>query len=420
MTRTSVLLLILLLSGIAIGQQSDYSLLQWFETRSTAIKSAMDSASTPQALDAIKTQIDALALDFQGKKDFLDKALAPDTFEGRISALRKQYDIAYARTSTIQTQGVKIVELETTIALVNSRLDTLSAERTQLFADLQDAKKSVASLRESVKRLNANLQANDKLLFSLVDSIFLPYDRNMQQASDIEKEHIAGNLQQANVMTRVYAVASDNVRFLQSTQLQPKDYGSLLDQYQAFRSRWNGLGDKMKDVANAAARKAATTPADKKAGKKGIPPPSQETPEQVDSVLTAWNLTLMRDYWASVEREFTSKGITINHFTDGPSFSAAVNALVTSYKDGSADVNAFVDGVWRERIDKEWRESLMKEGVLGRAEYASLDKSVSELGQKTIDFKLILYIVGIIIIAGAAWWVLSRKSKSQAPPAPTA
>ncbi len=413
----SLVLFLVVLTGLVVAQESDYSTLQWFEKRSAAIKAAMDSSNTPQGLDAIKTQIDALALDFQPKKDFLDKALAPETFDGRIAALRQQYDIAYGRTSTIQTQGVKIVELETTIAVINSRLDTLSTERAQLFSDLQESKKNVASLREAVKRLTANLQANDKLIFSLIDSIFLPYDRNMSQASDIEKERIEGHLQQSNVMARVYAVASDNVRFLQTTQLQPKDYASLVDQFQAFRSRWNGLSGKLKDVATAAERRAAiSTPEKKGSTKQGLPALAQGMPTQVDSMMSAWDTTLMRDYWSSIEKEFTAKQIPINHFTDGPSFSASVNALVASYKDGNGDVSTFVDGVWRERIDKEWRESLMKDGVLGRTEYATLDKTVSELGQKTIDFKLILYILGIIVIAIGAWWVLSRKPKTPVPP----
>ncbi len=417
MKQLTVLLLCAFLMGQLFAQESDYTLLQSFQQRSAALRTAMDSASTPQALDAIKTQIDALGLDFQAKKDFLDKALAPETFDGTIASLRKQFDIAYARTSEIQTQGVRIVELETTIEMINSRLDTLSRERAQLFTDLQEAKKNISSLRETVRRLTVNLQANDRLIFSLVDSIFLPYDRNMSQASDIEKEKLAGTLQQSNVLARISAVANDNLRFLETTQFQPKDYTGLVDQYQSFNSRWTGLSEKLKEVAAASERVAAAGSAEKKGtGKQGTALLSQSSTVQVDSALSAWKSKLMKDYWSALEREFTEKGININHFTDGPSFAASVNAVVASYKQGNADVNAFVDDVWRERIDKEWRESLVKDGVLGRTEYAALDKSVSELVQKTIDFKFVLYILGIIVIAFAIWWVVSHRTKPQPPP----
>ncbi|MGA9118150.1 MAG: hypothetical protein WB699_02190, partial [Bacteroidota bacterium] len=308
MMRTSVVAFLILFTCMAFAQESDYDVLQSFEKRSTALQAAMDSATTPQALDALKTQIDALALDFQANRDFLDKALTPDTFEGRIAALRQQYTIAYERTSTIQTQGVRIVELETTIALINSRIDTLTGERNQLFSDLQEEKRNVTSLRETVKRLTANLQANDRLLFSLVDSIFLPYDRNMQGTTDVEKERIAGSVQQANIMTRVYGVAVDNVRFLTNTQLQPKDYASLLDQYQAFRARWSGLSEKMKDVVAATARVESGKKSSKKSA---VVLPQEGSYVQVDSVMNVWNEKLMHDFWISIEREFTSKGINI-------------------------------------------------------------------------------------------------------------
>lgn len=415
MKRPTILLLCMFLTAFVYAQESDYTVLQSFQQRAAALRTAMDSASTPQTMDAIKPQIDALALDFQAKKEFLDKALAPDTFDGTIASLRKQFDVAYARTSEIQTQGVRILELETTIQAINSKLDTLSQERTQLFADLQEAKKNVSALRETVRRLTANLQANDRLIFSMVDSIFLPYDKNMSQASDIEKERLAGTLQQSNVLARISAVANDNLRFLETTQFQPKDYASLVDQYQAFQARWNGLSERLREVAAASERRAAAA-TEKKGGKSPASTLSATASTQVDSALSLWKAKLMQDYWSGLEREFTDKGITINHFTDGPSFAASVNALVASYKQRGGDVDTFVDDVWRERVDKEWRESLVKDGVLGRVEYAALDKSVSELVQKTIDFKLILYALGIIVIAVAIWWVVTRKTKTQPPP----
>ena len=424
MTRTLLLALFLLLvTALAPAQQSDYDVQQSFEQRYLSLRHTVDSASTTGELDRLKGQIDALAVEFQDHKEFLDKALYPDTFDGRIEALRQLFNRSYTRTTTIQTQVTRITELETALSGLTGHLDTLSAERTKLFADLQTANRTLASLRETVKRLNANLQAHDRLLFSLIDSIFLPYDRNLRQASDIEKENIAGELQQANVLTRVHDVAADNVRFLQATQLQPKDYGSLIDQYQQFRSRWTGFSDKMHDVVAATGRITAGEP---RAGRGKKAPADQEARDlassaplkvtQVDSVIHLWNGLLMTDFWLGLEKEFTGKGISIEHFTDGPSFSSSIRGLVAGYKGSGADPDPFVNEVWRERVDNEWRDALTRDSVLGKAEYASLDQAVSELGKKTVDLKLILYIAGILIIAAAVWWMLSRRGKKTAPP----
>ena len=59
----------------------------------------------------------------------------------------------------------------------------------------------------------------------------------------------------ANVLTRVYTTASDNLRFVETTQLQPKDYSAMLDHYRLFNTRWLGLNDKLRDVVAHSAQK---------------------------------------------------------------------------------------------------------------------------------------------------------------------
>jgi hypothetical protein len=412
---SAVVTLLLLVVALGVAQESDYKMQKDFEKRSEAIKARIDAASTTGELDSLRSVIDALGLDFQKNKAFLDKALYPSSFDGSIDEMRQALHVAYDRTTTIQTQGFRIAQLESTVVVLGVRIDTLSGERTRLFSDLQEANKNVTNLRETVRRLNANLQANDRLVFSLIDSIFLPYDRDMKQTSDIEKEHLAGNLQRANVLSRVYDVASDNVRFLTATQLQPKDYASLVEQQQQFHSRWTGLSDKMRDVAAAAERQAAKTPEPKRGEPQSnarlMAATASLRSQQVDSVLNLWHATLASGLWASLEKEFTSKQVPIEHFTDGPSFSAAVKSLVARYKEAGADPTIFVDQVWKERIDKEWRDALTKESVLGKAEYASLDRTVSELHQKQFSLKLVLYILGIVLVALVAWWLISRRQK---------
>ena len=110
-------------------------------------------------------------------------------------------------------------------------------------------------------------------------------------------------------------------------------------------------------------------------------------------------------------KEFTSRDVAVNHFVDASSFDASMRAFIASAKEGKQDPSVFVDQIWKERIDKEWREALTRETLLGKTGYASLDKAVSELSQKKIDLKLILYIAIIVAIALAAWWYISRKPK---------
>ena len=149
----------LFLAPLAQSQESDYELQKRFENRTHAIRGKLDSAASTQEFDALRNQIDAVAIDFQPNKDFLDKAMYPATFEGTLNDLRDVLRVAYGRTSTIQSQGVRINELESSVSNLTVRLDTLSTEREHLFVQLTVANKTIAGLRETVKRLTANLDA---------------------------------------------------------------------------------------------------------------------------------------------------------------------------------------------------------------------------------------------------------------------
>jgi hypothetical protein len=417
-TAISVIFLLALLapSAQAAAQQSDYNIQQSFEQRYNDLRVKIDSAGTLAELDSLSRRVDAFAQKFQDHREFLDKALYPDTYDGRISNLRHLLGVAHDRTSTIQAQGVRIDELQKSVAELSVRLDTLTAERARLFDQLQASQRSESSLREAVRRLTTNLQAHDRLLFSMLDSLFVPYDRNLQQASEVEKENVAGSLEQANVLKRIRDVANDNERFLEATQLQGKDYANLIDQYQQFDSRWKGLSGKLQDVASAAERRAAAAPRGKAAGGSKTAAAIMTDRAQVDSAVTAWNTKLQASFWSALEKEFTSQGVAVNHFVDAPSFDASIRAYVAQAKEGKVDPAVFVDKVWKERIDKDWREALTKETMLGKTGYASLDMAVSELSEKKIDFKLILYIVIVAAIAVAAWWFISRKPKKKPEP----
>lgn len=398
-------------TGAALAQQSDYGVQQAFEQRYDDLRVKIDSASTTAELDSLNRGIGDFAQQFQDKREFLDKALYPDTYEGRINNLHHLYQVAHDRVSTIQTQGVRINELQAAVSDLQVKLDTLTGERARLFDELQKSQRSEAGLRETVRRLTNNLNANDRLVFSLVDSLFLPYDRNLERASEVEKENVASSVERSNVLRRIREVANDNSRFLEATQLQGKDYANLLDQYQQFQNRWKGLSDKLQDVANAAQRQSASAPRGKGGTAARTAAAIATDRAQVDSAVSAWSDRLQSSLWSSIEKEFTGRGVNVNHFVDAPSFDASMRAYIAAAKEGKQDPAVFVDQVWKDRIDKEWRDALTRENMLGRTGYASLDKAVSELSQKKIDLKLILYIVIIVAIALAAWWFISRKPK---------
>ena len=414
--------------SVSPAQKSDYALKSEFEGRYRQIAALLDSATATEQIDSLKGEIGKLEADYASHQQFLDKALYPLTFGESMARLRSLQVLTYDRVYLIRTQGVKLSELEARLASLTTRLDSLTAQRDQLFGELQESKKSLSSLREAVKRLTANLGAKDRLIFAIVDSIFLPYGKDIHQVADVQKEAIGQRLEKANVLTRVYEIAADNVKFLDVTQLQGKDYGNLIEQYDAFTGRWNGLKEKITDVAATSA--AATAPATGKStstkagahrGAKEIRGAAETATAQaghVDSVLAEWHAKLTAGFWGGLQKEFTQSGVPAAPFHDGPSFSSSIRSYVATLAASKQDPHPFVETLWKQKVDRDWREGLTKDAMLGKTEYAALDKLVGELSRDTIDMTFVAYIAGILVIVAAIWYFLFRKKKLPPQPSP--
>ncbi|MCK5573735.1 MAG: hypothetical protein KAJ12_13280, partial [Bacteroidetes bacterium] len=339
--------------------------------------------------------------DFAAHRDLLDRALYPSTFTETLAELREIHLTQYERTYLIQTQGTRITELEGRIAFLTRRLDTLAAGRDSLFAKLQGVQGSTASFRQTSRRLSASLRARDRLIFALMDSIFLSYRKD----SDLQKESLSRRIEQADALDRVYDIALDNVRFLKLTRLEPQDYADVIALYEQFNGRWAGLRDKIVDVS------ASTRDLSRKKTEADL---EKNVAAPVDSVLTVWKEELHGLFWSEILTEFTTRDIQIGSFSTGREFSERIEAYVEDVRARDEDAGVFVNDVWKLRIDREWREALTTDVMLGRAEYARLDSLVSGLAQKRFDEEFILYSALLLLLVIAIWWFFVRSPKRPA------
>ncbi len=428
MKLPALVVLALALAGAALpsgAQQSDYLIKTSFEQTYDSLFASLERATTIAQLDSLKARVDSLEVQYAAHAEFLDKAIFPESYSERISSLRTMHSITYDRVYLIQTQGVKIEDLETRIVFLTSRLDTLTGQRTQLMAELQTAKRSNTQLRDLVRRLEANLAAKDRLIFALVDSIFLPYSRDTARITDLQREAISRKLEKANVLMRIEDVAGENARFLTVTQLQPKDYTGLVEQYQQFNGRWNGLREKLVAAVLTGSRYAAATGTQKagkggKAGKTAVPPPPENPAARVDSLMVVWGNRLQSMVWQGLQKEFTDRGVTVDTFTSGPEFSASIRKYISSVKTSGQDAGVFVNDIWKARIDKEWREALVQPAMLGQAEYAALDREVSHLAAPTLTTQYVVYGLIVLLLAVLGWWFFARRNRTPTPPAESA
>ncbi len=405
---------------LAFSQQSDLETKTSFEAAYRSIATEIDAATSQEQLDSLQGSIDALEARYAEHRAFLDRALHPETFTEKIEKLRALHGLTSERVYLIQSQGITISEYEARLASLTQRLDSLTSDRDWLFAELRESKKSLADLRQKMRTLSKSLEARDRLLFALTDSIFLPYDKNLTQTTEIQKEAVVRKLLKSNVVARVYDIASDNVKFLEVTQVQPSDYASMFEQQQQFKSKWMGLREKMNAVALASSSPMEEAPSGsmKSAGKGGSKPrkgadsaATLEPVGHVDAVIDEWEKKLRTSFWKGLEQEFSSKHVSLQPFQDGQSFAMSVFEYVDSAKTGGRDVFVFVNDIWKDRIDKHWRPALEKDFILGKQNFATLDKAISELDEKKFDMKFILYILAAAVIGLGGWWFFTQRKR---------
>ncbi|MGB6033288.1 MAG: hypothetical protein WBH55_10670 [Bacteroidota bacterium] len=398
------LILALVVSASALAQQSDYAIKRTFEERAKGLKEAINGAGSLSALDSLREEITGLENEFSVHRDFLDRALYPMTFSETLSELRGVHLMQYDRTYLTQTQGARISELEAQVSYLTRRLDTLAAERDSLFRQLRWGQKSSSSLRQTSRRLSATLRARDRLIFTLVDSLFLPYGRDIEEASYLEKESLSRRIAQTDILGHIYEIATDNVRFLELTELEPEDYAQIIGLYQQFGIRWDGLRDGIMEVSRPVGK-----------GKKREVEAGQTAAAQIDSVIILWGTRLNTLFWDRVRKEFSARSLQLAPFGNSTEFSESIEAYVEQLRERDVDPGVFVNDVWKLRIDREWRNALTNDIMLGRAEYGRLDSLVSELARKKFDREFILYSLILLTIVIAVWWFFVRTPKRPAP-----
>lgn len=400
-------------------QQSDYEVKERFKATYDAIRVDIDSARTAEQVAQIPHRIESLESEYSHHGRLISGAFYPKTFNDMLADLRDRYAFAKEKAMLIQTQGTRIIELEGIMVTLNAELEQLYTERKELLAKLKSTETSLAEQRELVSRLNQNLAANDKLVNAMIDSIFLPFGRNIETLSAAEKDALGKKLEKADIVNRIAGIAQDNVAFLSSTRLEAKDYGVLVSQYYQFKNRWDGLRDKV--TAALAARNAITK--SKMQGKKAAEAAaaeSEELAQQVDATIATWRSKLESSFWTSLAAEFSNRGVSVQQFNDPKSFSASIRSYVETAKANGADTRVFVDEIWIQRIDKDWKAALENESMLGKVEYASLDKTVSQLHKEKFNWQIVFWVFNVIAVVVVGWWILTRKPKKSPEQQPVA
>jgi len=312
------------MNGLLVAQEkSDYATVQRFQSMSQSISKNIDEAKTVQECADASAAIDALLIEFRDDRDLLDKSIFPDGFDKTVLQLRGKLLIRQKDLGIIESQVVRLTELEGKVRELSDQLTKLNGQNDRLSAEMQRMSQNVKqltgdifttttpidSLRNTIVRLRQGLQDRDVLIFALTDSLFLQYDKNVADMKDVEKQGLLGKMERHGIVGNVKKSIIDNLAFLDATQLRGNDLVMLVRQQQRFQSQWSGLAPKLASLyLTGKAKKTDVI--------------------TVDSLLAVWSDKVEGAMWRSLNTLFKEKGFIVKEFKSGEEFSTSVGLFL--------------------------------------------------------------------------------------------
>lgn len=392
--RNVVLALLLVIPAVVFSQvRSDYEIVRAFENESVAIATSIEAANTTVEIVDVESRILELDSTYREYRALIDRALYPDGFAGRLMKLRGQLMYAKDKITIIESQYERITELETQVRELSQQVESLAGENAKMLGEmkrLRDSKTTIDSLNAVIIKLRQGLRQRDELVFALVDSLFMQYDKDVAVMTDREKRGVAARLERRNVFSGIRQSIEDNVRFLEATELTGNDILKLSEEHEAFASKWSGLGKKLADVYAGTRTKRAAELA------------------TIDTMLSTWKGKLNGLFWRTLNNVFARTSVQVAPFSNGREFLANLTAYLDEEirkardeKDGQRyfRYEAFADSVWNSHVVPEWIPSMVRTGGLTEEEVKALQDKVDEWEDIVSPPLTIVYIViGIVML----------------------
>jgi hypothetical protein len=406
--------------AVAIQQKSDYALVQNFQTITKSIAKNIDQAKTVQECAEANSSIDAVEKEFSDDKALLNKANYPDGYDKTIEQLRGKLLIRQRDLGIIESQIVRITELEVKIRELSDQITKLTNQNASLMAqvqqlsqnvkklsgDLFDSATPIDSLRTMIVRLRQGLQERDALIFALTDSLFMQYDKSVGDMKDSEKQGLLGKFDRHGIIGNVKRSIVDNIAFLETTQLKGSDLVTLERQQKRFQSQWTGLSPKLASLYLSGKSKKSEV---------GV----------IDSMLATWGDKVDGAMWRSLNALFKEKGFVVKEFINGDDFiSNFVAFLEVQIQNTNNETNDtryklftnFNENLWQSDLNATWLPALAELRKISDTQKKDIETEFEKWHASVMPgaswLTYILIVLGVLLVAIVGVWIFRKGPKT--------
>ena len=231
MIKSSILKTFLLLMCFgflsSVVAQSDLEIVDNFKAEAASIESTIKNATSLQDMKDVASRINELKDNYADHKELLDKSLYPDNYQTTLDKLNKDYLMRQGDFTTIDVLQTEVSALNEQVEFLNQRNNELLTQVRTLEAQRDKDAKAIKKLNNLVAQLRKSIQQRDELVLSMIDSLMPPTVRDQDMLTAEDKNMIAKEEQEQNVIDNVKTTIRDNIRFMSVTSLKPNDLAKL-------------------------------------------------------------------------------------------------------------------------------------------------------------------------------------------------
>ncbi|MBN2570906.1 MAG: hypothetical protein JXA68_02150 [Ignavibacteriales bacterium] len=401
----SLVVLFFLISNFIIAQ-SDAQIVQDYKTKYKSIQNSIESATSTEECSMIAEEISMLQSKYADHKELLDGSLYPDDFNSSIQKLRNALSVKKSDVTQITVLYEEVSKLTILVNQLNDENKQLLSEIKVLRLQGEQDKITIDSLNTLVKRYWANIQKRDELIFEMVDSVLIDYN-NLPTAMDTETRlQFSNKTDKKNLFPNIRKSIDEKRNYLQMINLQPTDYGKLVEDQKNFEEMWSSSGPKFADIY-----------LDKKDRTKEI--------EEIDQLVSQWRADIYASVWEKVDKIFEKYKIRLGKFDNGNDFEKLtldfIEREIEKTKKGDIDelekvYTAFADSVWYGELEADWLSVLLQNDMLSNVQRDNIETKLAEWGENfeasETDYTLYIIIgMGVIIIALLIFIIIGKKKK---------
>jgi len=399
--KTTITLLLIFGFISLTTAQSDLEIVDNFKAEVASIESTIKNASSLDELKNVSTKINLLKENYADHKELLDKSLYPDNYQSSIDKLNKDYLMRQGDFTTIDVLKTEVTALNEQVEFLNQRNNELLSQVRTLEAHRDKDAKTIKKLENLVAQLRSSIRKRDELVLSMIDSLMPPIMREKDVLTAEDKNMVAKEEQEDNVIENVKRTIKDNIKFMQVTSLKPNDLIAIREQQEDFSEKWKKVGVKLVEVYSEDKKKA-------------------DELKEIDELFDSWYAAVENEAWYSINEDFSINGIELRSFKNGNQFTNSVllfigdelkNLGVKSDEESKKVFAQFADSTWFATIQPVWMNYLIEKNMMTEENKDKMESKISEWKNALYPSNWWIYLIVVLVVIAVAGFFIMKSRK---------